>query len=324
MSNQKQSLATITEQYTFLLQNLCDIATSYYLLGNLKQAQQLLDTGIQLAEDQEVSPDAKGNVLLHSGILQTRSIIYRGQEAGPALATLLQARAIAESTGDQKLLASVIDWTGQALYYQALNTSEQAADFATPLMYFENALEQRQQLQDDHGICETLFNIGRVYQNMGQDDQAHPYFVKALALAEQHNHQIQMAEILLHLGAYAQSKGDLEAAKSSLMLGMTMREALNLRIDLPFSYLSVGNLVQKLADLDQAALYYQKAALLAQEMDLPQPYAFALLNISYLHLAQEQPDKALTVIEEAISVAQTHNLLFAQTALQALQKEIPT
>ncbi|GCE31419.1 hypothetical protein KDA_69030 [Dictyobacter alpinus] len=322
MPNQKQSLEIITEQYTSLLQNICDIATMYYFLGHFQQARQLLDTGMQLVEDKGVVPEAGGNLLLQSGILQTRSIIYLGHEAGPALATFLQVRSIAETTDNQQLLASVIDWTGQALYYQALNASELEADFSTPLMYFEDALEKRRQLQDERGSCETTFNIGRVYQNMGQDDSAHTYFVKALTLAEQHNYQIQMAEILLHLGSYAQTQGDLEAAMKSMTLGMTMREELNLRVDLPFTYLTIGNLVQKRADMDQAALYYQKAALLAQEMDLPQPYVFALLNISYLHLAQDQPAKALTVIEEALTLAQDNHLQFARTALLAIQQEI--
>ncbi|GCE23973.1 tetratricopeptide repeat protein [Dictyobacter kobayashii] len=314
MSNQKRSRETITEQYTCLLQNLCDIATSYYFLGKLKQAQQLLNTGLQMAEEDEVCLQARGNLLFHTGILQARCIVYLGNDATIALTTLSQARTIAEVMADEKLLASIIDWTGQALYYQALNASVDKADFQVALQYFHEALERRQQIDDGWGICESTFNIGRVYQNTGDHEQAQPYFVKTLALAEEHNHQILMAEVLLHLGICALTQGDLEAARSSLALSMTMREELNVRIDLPFTYLGMGDLAQELDDMDQAALYYQKAALLAQEMELPVPYIFSLLSIGYLHLAQKDPTKALTGFEEARHLAQHHNVSFALLA----------
>ncbi|GLV55254.1 hypothetical protein KDH_21010 [Dictyobacter sp. S3.2.2.5] len=325
MFNQKQNQEIITEQYTFLLQNLSDLIISYLFQGKLHQAHQLLEKGMQLIKEETgVSPQSRSSFLLHAGILQAKSIIYLGHKAATALATLSRARELAETIDDEKLLINIIDWTGQALYFQALNTHEDEADFQTSLQHFNDALDRRQQSNDAWGICESIFNIGRVHQNSGDNSQAYTHFAKALEIAEVQNHQILMAEILLHLGVCIQEMGKLEEARSSLMLGMTMREELNIRVDLPFTYMNMGDLEQVMTNMEQAELYYRKAAMLAQEMELPIPYIFALLSIGYLHLAREQPTRALASFETARHMATRHSVSYVLAVTSIAQTEART
>lgn len=229
MVNQGHVLEALTEQYTFLLQTLCDMAITYFSLGRVKDALTLLEKGSQLAEAPEVSLQAKGKMLLQCGMMQVKSIVYLGRsDPDHALATLSRVRHLAETLSDELLIAAALDWIGQAHYYQALNAGEDEADFHRPLAYFQEALERRKHLDDARGICESTFNIGRVYQNTAQEDQARPYFVEALSLAEQTGHEVQRAEVLLHLGSLAQAEGDLETAQRSIAQGLAMREELGL------------------------------------------------------------------------------------------------
>ncbi|MHB8597251.1 MAG: hypothetical protein ACYDER_10610 [Ktedonobacteraceae bacterium] len=321
MVNQNHALEALTEQYTFLLQTLCDMATTYFSLGRVKDALTLLEVGSQLAEAPEVSQHTKGKMLLQCGMKQVKSIVYLGNDPDQALATLSQVRQLAETLSDELLSATTLDWIGQAYYYHALNAGENEADFHLPLVCFQEALERRKHLGDARGICESTFNIGRVYQNTAQGEQARPYFVEALSLAEQTGHEVQRAEVLLHLGNLAQAEGDLETAQRSIAQGLAMREKLGLRSDLPFTYLGMGDVYLAQHEVEQAAFFYRKATLLAQEMELPVASTFALLSLGYLSLSQGNQSQALTAFEEACAIAQAHALAFALSAAVAAREE---
>ena len=82
--DQNPALEALTEQYTFLLQTLCEIATTSFSLGRVKDAVTLLEVGSQLAEAPEVSLYAKSKLLLQRGVMQVKSIVYLGSSLGDA------------------------------------------------------------------------------------------------------------------------------------------------------------------------------------------------------------------------------------------------
>ncbi len=302
------STVTISKQYTIAINALCEIAESYFYLGKLDEAIRVLGTGIHLIEANEVSPYDQARLLLQYGKMLTESTFHTNRSSEEALAVLFRAKQIAETIKDDRLMADVLDELGQAHFFRAHKLTAQEGDYDTALAYFQQAVTLREAIHDQRGLCASLVNVGRAYQNAGQNDKAEAYFVRAVALPEQQQDVVKKAEAIGHLGILAASKVDLDAARCLATEALAMREEIGARIDIAYSHLNVAEICHIQGDLSMALKHYQKGYTLAEETHVATIMIFTLIGMGYLHLDQEEIRQAQQCFEKAYAVAQSIGL----------------
>lgn len=139
-------------------------------------------------------------------------------------AYLDRALADAQQTDDLGLLGAVWDARGMSLHHQYLDT-DRTAEPPEELSSFEQALERRQQADDQHGIAESLFHIGLVYGVVRQDHkQALPFFEQSYALAQSLQDIITASYAIRHIAFAQHDAGDIQAARASLQESLLLRE----------------------------------------------------------------------------------------------------
>ncbi|BCL79704.1 tetratricopeptide repeat protein [Ktedonobacteria bacterium brp13] len=309
MQSFSTSFDTMVEQYTTLLQTLCDISESYYYLGRLDDAIKLLKIGEQLLEAKEVTRHDQLKLLLQSGKILISSIFYRNRDAEEAFATVTRAKQLAAFIVDEHGEADALDLLGFAYYYKQLMTKE--GESSTPLAYCQQALERREVLGDQRGMSESSFHIGLIYENGDQSDldQARIYYTKAYQIAREHGYKLEQSYAVRHLGGLLDAmQGDLEQARQCFEESLVLRQEIGFKIALPFSHLAVGEICTKQNELTVAATHYQQAEVLARELEQPVACILSQLSLGELYLAQQQCSQALECIEQAYRVAKEYHL----------------
>ncbi len=77
---------------------------------------------------------------------------------------------------------------------------------------FEEALVDRLGAGDPAGLAESLSDLGRVYETMGEREEAISYFRSALAIDVRREDRLAIARDLVDIGRLYQSLGDAEQA----------------------------------------------------------------------------------------------------------------
>ena len=301
MLKQPPSLASIAQEYTALIQSACVLSESYYYLGRLDDAIKVLAAVMSLLAMDEVRQKDQIQLLLQYGKILIKRRYLVEQEDADILPTLLRARQMAELLKDEQFTANALDLIGQAYFYDTMSSSEM--DFDTPLAYFQQALELREEVHDKHLVSESLFYIGLIYENKDQLDKAQASYTEALQVAEKHGYNAEQSFPVRHLGLIYLEQGDLDKAKQYLIESLSLREAVGFKLYFPYSHIAVGNVCVAQNDLNEALTHYQKAYVLAQEMDLKVPLIMSLLSLGDLHQLQKEYPRALEYCEKAHIVA---------------------
>src|SRR5262249_49327715 len=158
------------KHYATLLQAFSELAETYYRLGQLEEAAQLLHTALPLLDWPEAMPPDVVKVLLTYGrILATKNLHLLSDEE-LTLPILLRAKAIEESIQDAHLIADALQQIGEAYYYHTVWTG--GTENETALTYFQQALERRKVLADQRGMSKSWLHIGIIAERQHQPERA--------------------------------------------------------------------------------------------------------------------------------------------------------
>src|SRR6266487_1100023 len=290
MAQSTNSSHSISDHFTNVINNLCEITESYYLLGRLDEALSVLQTGLQLTTVKDVQPRDRVRLVLQYGKILVANYFLTNKDFDLAFATILEAKQLAEETQYEKGIADALNLIGQAHYNKTLNTGE--GDYEQALAYFQQSLERREKLRDTRGISEALFNIGLTYERRNLYDKALEYYTDALQFAELYNHKLEKSYALRHLAGLAWDKDDLDAALNYALNSLALREEIGFRRYLPFSHLLVGDIYEARKDIENALIHYQNAQALAEEMGIKNALVFSLLALCDIQLAQQDVAQA--------------------------------
>ncbi|MGF1492572.1 MAG: CHAT domain-containing protein [Microcoleaceae cyanobacterium] len=174
-----------------------------------------------------------------------------------------------------------------------------SGNYQTALNNYDTALNLQREIQDVPGEAETLNNIAAAYETIGDLQRSIEFYTQAVEIQEK--------------------IGD--------------------RTNLFFNQLSLGEVYEALEDYSQALDYYQQALATAQATQTPQLQALASQGIAQVYQEQDQPEKALEILNEllqtqGLSPMQEVNslmqisLVYGQdkdydTALKTLQRATP-
>lgn len=281
-----------TEHYTVAIEALCEITHSYFFLGRLEDALRVPRMSLHMIEASEIAQkDRLKLLLLYGKILNVDHLLRRG-ETDLMFSTILQARQIAESIGDQQSLADILSLLGQA-HCNATTMAivkSGALPFGTrgqgkyeeAFAYQQQALSLQETLRDTRGVSESLFCIGLVYQFWQQHESAREHFTRAIDVAEQGGHVLEQAEPNRHLTIDALFKGDLDAALIHAQRALSFREAGGFRPYQPLDHLSLRDIYLRRGDMDKAQFHMQQASTIALEMGLSTLVASVISSTSSL------------------------------------------
>ncbi|NIU01156.1 MAG: tetratricopeptide repeat protein, partial [Aliifodinibius sp.] len=141
-----------------------------------------------------------------------------GYEDG--LRGLETAIKIADSLDNKKLLADALLFTGFTLYSRKYNTDK--GDYETPLDYFQQSLQLRQEIEDLRGVSEALIYTGIIHERQGDEETALSHYRKALELSDKYSYKLEKSYATRHIAFILAAHDDLEGAlinfKESLSL----------------------------------------------------------------------------------------------------------
>ena len=159
-----------------------------------------------------------------------------------------------------------------------------------------------------------IANLGRVYQELGQNDDALRCHREALELYEKAHDDAGTAEQLAHLASVLQASGQFAEALEHLHRAAKLDEAAANQAALAADYNSLGILCQQLSRPDEALGHHQRALALHQELGNDVGVANQLANLAAIHRARGDPQAARECYQKAWVIDSRTNSTLAQVA----------
>ena len=291
----------IITKYVLVLDTLCEIAENYRISGRQEDAVSVLVAGLPLLN--KVSLHQQAVFLTAYGKQLTASVLQSKRTIDEAFSVLLRANQIAESLQEQALLADVFCELGEMYYVRGHKTTAEENDYETSLAYFRQALALRETIHDANHMPSSLLSVGRMYQNIGQNEAAHLYIERAIVQAEQQQDKAIQAEATNHLALLNAGIDEIETAIQQAKVGLAIRETAELKAQIPISYLTIAELHAAQGKNTEALVYYQQCYTLAEEI-ASSTSMFALLGTGYIYLESNDRDEAIKHFEQALKRAE--------------------
>jgi len=161
-----------------------------------------------------------------------------------------------------------------------------------------------------------LANLGRVYQELGQYDDALVCHREALALCQQAEDPAGQAEQLANLAAALQAQGQREEAVAYLQRAVTLDQETGNEPALAADLNNLGILLQQVERYDDALACHRRALALHQQADNDVGCANQLANMAAIHRARGDRDAARECYQKAWALdSRTGNVLAQITDL---------
>ena len=301
---------------TNVLDTLCEIAETYRISGQWEDAVTGLAAGLPLLH--EVSPRHQATFLTTYGKHLTSSAFHSKRTTDEALSVLLRAKQLAEPLNDQALLADVLYELGEMYCIRGHKTEGQETDYDAALTYMRQALDLYEAVQNEKRMPQSLLGVGRMYQNIGQNEAAQLYIERAIGSAEQQQNKAIQAEATNHLALLTAGVDDIENALQQAKVALTIRESAGLKADIPYTYLTLAELYQAQGKNEEALVAYQQCYTLAEEIHSTATI-FVLLGIGYIHLENNEIAEAIEHFKQALLRAEAIDL---KTGIQEAQEAL--
>lgn len=167
-------------------------------------------------------------------------------------------------------------------------------------VYFEQALDLRRRLGDRRGEGHALYNIGFLTMMEGDYARAQILSEQALAVFRETSDRWGEADACHSLGAVAAATPDFDRALGYYQQAMAICQAIGHRRSEVLVLRSLGHLFADHSQLQAAAWHYGQALPLARELDLPGYVLECQAGLAEVAVAEEDLNRALTVINEAL------------------------
>lgn len=274
---------------------------------------------LNLLNDQVLDSLKDENLLEEWGHLQNQRagiLRYKGYcDCDPArydeaIEILQQVLTVAETLGDEALLADTVDLTGSVLQSKEGSLD---ASFETRLGYFERALEIRTEIQDERGIAASNFHIGLVYQNKrpaGEDSiqQAFEAFERSYAVASEAEFAFEKAHAARHLAYIYDKREEPDKAYELHREFLETNQKIGFKPYLSPAYVMVGLAHFRRGELAEAEQHLQSAYEVANEIQSDHFLADAAMMLGVVCRAKGENERAKKCFEEALFLAESINL----------------
>jgi len=247
------------------------LASAFYLLGHLQQAE-------QAARDALEHSHHTGDLTLKADSLFMLGAVAREQLRLEEAENYQQRNlAILEKLGDE---------VRQALSYQELGMialERQQFDQAEQWHRKALGIKERYGLEQEEAL--SYHRLGVIAQMRQQFDEAEQWYRKALQIAERLGLEQMTVSTYHQLGLLAQERQQFDEAEQWYRKALQIAERLGLERNAADQYHQLGLLAQERQQFDEAEQWYRKALQIAERLGLERNAAdehHQLGNIAYL------------------------------------------
>jgi len=175
-------------------------------------------------------------------------------------------------------------------------------DLDQALKYHQEALKIDKEIGFRQGEANQLGNIGLIYQAKGDLDQALKYLEEALKIAKEIGYREGEASALGNIGLIYKAKGDLDQALKYLEEALKIHKEIGYKQGEANALGNIGLIYQTKGELDQALKYLEEALKIHKEIGFREGEASALGNIGLIYKAKGDLDQALKHYNEALKI----------------------
>ncbi|MFT6998431.1 MAG: adenylate cyclase [Cryomorphaceae bacterium] len=209
-----------------------------------------------------------------------------------------QAMKLAQDSDFKPGLAQAHKAAGMSYYFQN--------NWIDALIQWQSAMEVFEEVRDLAGVSNMLNNLGAVYFNEGDDEQALKYYLKSLKMAEQSNDSLRIVSALINIGTV-----HLNKPSTHDLAFKYYQRALPISIKLGDSdaigtcAVNIGEIYLGRKDsifLD-SALYYFETALETYKESATGNLAFALKSIGKVYADRGEFENAIRYQTDAFNFA---------------------
>ena len=302
LTGQFYNLANQIEQITMVYLYAARFDAAFRLLND--QVLDLIKAENHLAEWMKLQHQ-RARILRYQGYCE-----YNPARYDEALSILKEVLHVAETLGDEALLADTLDLTGAVLQSKegSLDTS-----FETRLAYFQRALAIRIEIQDQRGMAESHFHLGLVYQNQrpaaeDNQQQALVAFKKAYHLAAEGDFAFERAHAARHLAYIHDKRQEPEQAYQLHQEFLTTNQTISFKPYLAPAHTMMGLANFRCGNLVAAEQHLQSAYAIADQISSDHFRADAAMMLGVVSGAQGEHESAKEYFDEALALAEPLNL----------------
>ncbi|MBN1484877.1 MAG: tetratricopeptide repeat protein [Chloroflexia bacterium] len=189
------------------------------------------------------------------------------------------------------------------------SASMSLGEYVEARSYLEEALQICQEIDDRQGTGAALNNLGIVSAQLGEYGTAQDYFQRALEIRREIGARQGVAESLSDLGLLFHQMGDDKAAVEYGRQALRMIQELGDPFIEAYVLNRLALALAGLGRLQQAEKAYQQALVIRRSLQQLHLGLESQAGLAGLALAQGEPERAQSLIEEVLSHLEEHTLL---------------
>jgi tetratricopeptide (TPR) repeat protein len=183
---------------------------------------------------------------------------------------------------------------------QVARMQDRMGQSAAALASYNAALEVDRKISDKYGLLSNLINLGTFYHDHGKYDQALKSGNEALQLARELQAESDQALCLNNIGSAYNNKGEYQAALTYFQQAYEIRDRLKLPAEATESLRNLAEMNFKLGEYDTAQTQFLKALEASRKANDKEMLALESSTMGVLFAAQGKYDSALSYLQQAV------------------------
>lgn len=187
-------------------------------------------------------------------------------------------------------------------YFNLGDVYQNLGDLNKAVSYLTRSQELAFETENQQMIIGALNNLGIVYFKLKQYDEAGDYYKRALETAKKHSTPTRIASLNLNLGNVLLMNHDYEGALEQFQEALKMGEEMGDSARLPNRYINVGIAYYMQERMEEALVSLKKGMLVAQKTGNRHQEASAVRNIGSVFAAKGDYASAIRYTKKALAV----------------------
>ena len=171
---------------------------------------------------------------------------------------------------------------------------------------YQRALELHEQHGQQHQLGDTHHHIGMFYQELQQWQQALDAYQRALELKEQHGQQQTLGNTYHHIGMVHQYQQQWQPALVAYQRALEFKKAHGQQHEMSSTYHQIGMVYQEQRQWQPALAAYQRALKLQEQHGQQHQMGITYHNIGRVYQEQRQWQQALDAYQRALELDEQH------------------
>lgn len=230
-----------------------------------------------------------------------------GAKYEEGLNTVLRSIAILEkkNAGSSKVPDSVMLTKMGNAYNVAGHNTISKGDYNNGIKYSLLALKARTQAGHKRGICETEYNLGNIYNELKNYDEALKHYHLSLQLGEEIKRPTNVAFALNVIGDVYEKKGQDSHALNYYLKALKTVEGIDDKISEGEILRSIAVLQAKKGDYSSAVKSLKKSIQLSNEIQLIESQAYKHAFLGGIYIKMNNLQQAASHLDTALAISKT-------------------